>query len=200
MIPTAFCDLTVRGDLQKRMYANLNRLEEAHYQPDAVFKTSEQNGGWDGDTEGRTILALTLEAQAAHRTPKYLAEILARLPQKLNAGGYFGPVYPGGVFCEQQLASHGWVLRALCELYAWKGEARILALVRTIIHNLALPGAGYYARYPIQPEIRVGGGSFSGTHQNQVGEWLLSSDTGCVFIFLDGCRNLCPPIRRTGRR
>ena len=69
---------------QRRILANLNRLEESKYQPDNVFLSYEESNGWDGDTEGRTVLALTLDAQAAHRRPKYLEEIIRRLPEHLN--------------------------------------------------------------------------------------------------------------------
>jgi hypothetical protein len=184
--PIAFEDVRVQGELLTRLYANLNRLEETKYQPDHVFLTSEQSGNWDGDTEGRTILALVLDAQAAHRPARYLAEIMQRLTGKLNARGYFGIIYPDQVFCEQQMSGHGWTLRALCEVYAWQHDAAILGLIQRMLDNLVLPSTGFHREYPVAPTSRQGGGSHAGTVQAQVGHWILSSDTGCDFILLDG--------------
>jgi hypothetical protein len=185
-IPAAFADLRVTGELGHRLAANLNRLEESKYQPEHVFLSEAENGGWHGDTEGRTLLALALDGQAAGREPAYFAEILRRLPEHLNERGYFGPVYPAQVFSEQQLASHGWVLRALCETYAWRGEAQTLDQIARILSELVLPSAGFYADYPLDAQTRAGGGGFGGVIQNAAGHWLLSSDTCCNLILLDG--------------
>lgn len=72
----------------------------------------EQSWGWPGDTEGRTILALVLDAQLTGRAPKYLDEILRRMPSKMNERDYFGPIWTDAVN-EQQLSGMGWVLRYL---------------------------------------------------------------------------------------
>jgi hypothetical protein len=104
----------MQGTLERRICQNMQRLCEEKYQPDHVFLTMEQSGGWPGDTEGRTILALTLDAQALHTTSDNLKEILHRLPSHLNERGYMGPVYPDFIH-EQQLSGNGWMLRGLCE-------------------------------------------------------------------------------------
>jgi uncharacterized protein len=184
--PLPFVDIQVRGELLQRLYANLNRLEEARYQPEQVFVSIAESAGWDGDTEGRTILALTLAAQAAHRDPKYLPEIMRQLPAHLNAQGYLGTVHPDGVVVEQQLSGHGWLLRGLCEYYAWTGESAVLDEVERIVRALALPTRGRHRLYPLDPAQRVQTGSFAGTQQGRIGNWVVSSDTGCDFIFLDG--------------
>ena len=75
-----FDEITIGGELKTRIDKNMSRLEEEKYQPAHVFLTDEQSGGWPGDTEGRTILGLVLDAQANHRTPRYLEEILSQLP------------------------------------------------------------------------------------------------------------------------
>lgn len=180
-----FVNLTVGGELQERLQRNMNRMEEAKYRPDQVFVTMEQSGGWPGDLEGRTILALVLDARAAKRTPKHLDEILRRFPGKVNEKGYFGPVYPD-VVNEQQLSSHGWVLRGLCEHYLWTGSDDTLKAIHRVVDGLVLPTAGFHRRYPVDPAAREHGGSYSGTHAKRIGDWLVSSDIGCDFIFMDG--------------
>lgn len=176
----------VSGELQQRLNGNLNRLEEAKYQPDQVFLTLEQSGHWPGDTEGRTVLGLTLDAQALQRTPKYLDRILERFPAKMNGRGFFGEVPGEGTADEQQLSGHGWVLRGLCEYYTWKRDSRCLEWINQIIDRLVLPTRGLHANYPIDPAQRVHGGGVSGTIAHRLGPWLVSTDIGCDFIFLDG--------------
>jgi hypothetical protein len=70
-----------------------------------------------------------------------------------------------------------------------------LAQIRTIVRNLALPLRGKYAAYPIDPEMRTRAaapsnpGAVDGHLSGQHGDWVVSSDTGCAFIFLDGIAN-----------
>lgn len=179
--------LHIGGELEKRIHKNIDRLEEEKYRPKNVFLTEEQSGYWPADTEGRTLLAWVLEAQAAHRTPRYLDETLDRLPTHLNRKGYMGSIYPGKMN-EQQLSGHGWLLRALCEYYLWKKDERVMPAIQSIVDSLFLPGKGFYARYPIDPKKRVANvGEKSGNTLNDVVDgWMLSTDVGCVFIGMDG--------------
>ena len=178
--------LTPGSELLTRVERNFDRLEEAKYQPDNVFLTMEQSWGWPGDTEGRTILALVLDAQRTGRAPKHLDEILRRLPSKLNARGYFGPVWTDAVN-EQQLSGMGWVLRGLCAHYRWKRDPKTLTQIRTIADNLFLPAAEDFAAYPIDPKTRIRDvGGASGNTVNKVGRWELSTDVGCYMIGIDG--------------
>ena len=62
--PVPFGDVKISGELGTRLQKNFDRLEEEKYQPDHVFLTLEQSNNWPGDTEGRTVLALALDAQA----------------------------------------------------------------------------------------------------------------------------------------
>ena len=56
-----------------------------------------------------------------------------------------------------------------------------------IIKNLALPTKGFHKNYRIDPENRIKNtGEMTGTSQNLVNGWNLSSDVGCDFIFMDG--------------
>ena len=72
----SFENVKVGGELRDRLMRNFNRLEETKYQPDHVFLTEEESGYWPGDTEGRTILGLVMDARATGRTPLYLDEII----------------------------------------------------------------------------------------------------------------------------
>lgn len=182
----AFDEIKMGGELQTRLERNMSRLEEEKYQPDHVFLTEAQSGGWPGDTEGRTILGLVLDAQASHRAPRYLSEILDRIPAHLNAKGYMGPIY-GSDVNEQQLSGNGWMLRGLCEYYRWKKDKRVLSWLRSISDSLFVPAAASYSQYPIDPDNRKKDvGAESGSIQNTVNHWMLSSDIGCVFIGMDG--------------
>jgi hypothetical protein len=186
-VPVRFSEIITTGELGMRMNRNFNRLEEEKYQPDHVFLTNEESNWWPGDTEGRTVLALTLEAQALHRTPKYLDEIVRLFPEKMNKKGYFGDIYPDSIADEQQLSSHGWVLRGLCEYYEWKKDSSVLQMIEKVIQNLALPTSGMHLNYPLDPQMREVGGSYSGNRENKtINNWILSTDIGCDFIFLDG--------------
>lgn len=174
------------GDLRVRQHRNFHRLEEEKYQPDHVFQREKEAGNWPGDTEGRTVLALVLLAQATGRAPRYLDEILRRWPKETNERGYFGIIQPDGLISEQQLSGHGWVLRALSEYERWHPGGVARQLAQPILENLILPTAGHHRTYPLEPAARKPEGSFSGTHLGRVGQWLLSTDVGCDFICLDG--------------
>ena len=163
-------------------------LEEEKYKPQNVFLTNKQSHWWPGDTEGRTILGLTLLSQATHRDAKHIDEIISLIPGKVNSMGYFGDVAESGIADEQQLSSHGWVLRGLCEYYEWKKDAATLELIRNIIYNLAYPTMGLHGgKYPIDSDARSNEGSFIGERDSKlINNWILSTDIGCNFIFLDG--------------
>ena len=186
--PVQFSTIEVRGDLHNRISINFNRLEEEKYQPDNIFLTNEQSNWWPGDSEGRTVLGLTLDAQASKNTPKYLKEIISRFPEHMNRKGYFGDVPPDSILDEQQLSSNGWVLRGLCEYYLWKHDNNVLTMINQMVDSLVLPTHGrHLTKYPIDPKKRSHGGGYSGSrYANPINNWVLSSDIGCDFIFLDG--------------
>lgn len=184
--PAPFGTTVLTGELSQRVQRNMQRLEEEKYQPQNVFLTEEQSLDWPGDTEGRTILALTLDAQASHRTPRYLQEIIDLIPSHLNAQGYMGTPHPG-VAHEQQLSGNGWMLRALCEYYRWTGDERVRRVISSIARNLFLPLTNKFAAYPIRPQDRVQGqGAESGSIVATQDGWMLSTDVGCVFIGMEG--------------
>lgn len=181
-----FKDVSMEGELQQRLARNFDRLEEDKYQPQNVFLTEKQSGDWPGDTEGRTILGLVLDAQATHREPQFLSEIIRLIPAHLNEQGYMGTIHPG-IAHEQQLSGNGWMLRGLCEYYLWKRDPKVLDIIRSTARNLFLPLTDHFAHYPIDPTQRKKDiGKESGNIAATIGKWQLSTDIGCVFIGLDG--------------
>ncbi|MBQ6254782.1 MAG: glycoside hydrolase family 127 protein [Bacteroidales bacterium] len=171
-------------DLLARLHRNFDRMETEHYQPGNVFLTEEESGGWSGDTEGRTILALIMDARSTGRQPRYLDSILDRLPKKLNERGYLGPDFFPNV-SEQQLGGNCWLLNALSEHYLWKGDSTSLALLRSVAEGLYVPAKEYFARYPIDPSLRDTGGA-AGTILATHDGWMLSSDVGAGLACLHG--------------
>jgi hypothetical protein len=132
--PLPLSQVAVRGELFTRITKNYARLEETRYQPRFVFLTDLESADWPGDTEGRAMVGLIMNAQTSHREPLYLEEILRLLPQHLNSKGYMGSICPEGVMDEQQLAGNGWVMRALCEYYEWKKIGRASCRERVCLY------------------------------------------------------------------
>ena len=95
LAPAGFENVTVGGELGGRLSRNFDRMETELYQPEQVYWTEQESGGWPGDKEGRTILALVLDGRASHREPKYLGELIRLLPEHLNAKGYLGSIHEG---------------------------------------------------------------------------------------------------------
>lgn len=186
--PLGWENIHADGELKVRALKNFDRLETDIYTPAKVFPEKHEtiSADWPGDYEGRIILALTLQARATHRTPRYLDELIRLLPQKVNAKGYLGPVMADSII-EQQLSGHGWLLRALYEYYDWKKSPAVKTHIADIINNLALPTRGFHKTYPIYPSQRNNqiGGAIGSTLES-VGRWKLSTDIGCDFIFMDG--------------
>ena len=183
--PAGLENVAVGGELAERISRNFDRMESPLYQPEQLFWSEEESGGWPADKEGRTILALVMDARASGRQPVYLDTIMAMLPQHLNERGYMGTIHQD--VDEQQLSGHGWLLRGLCEYHEWTGDTAALDIAKGIAHNLFVPITGRVADYPITVDKRIGGvGDMSGSTQNTVDGWRLSSDIGCVFIGMEG--------------
>lgn len=182
----SFEAISVTDELQLRVLRNFDRLEEERYQPENVFLTEEESNYWPGDTEGRTILGLVLNARASQREPLYLGGIIKKLPNHLNELGYMGTIYKDKMN-EQQLSGNGWLLRGLCEYYAWKKDKTVLPIISSIANNLFVKGKGYYIRYPIERgETYKKKGGESGNIDSTINNWMLSTDVGCVFIGMEG--------------
>ncbi|MGN1410669.1 MAG: hypothetical protein ACI4XJ_10925 [Eubacteriales bacterium] len=172
-----------RGDLAARAGLLAARLEKKEYRPDTVKKG---DANWPGDWEGRTILALVRIAETTKKEPAYLDDIVDGVLSVLNERGYLGPIYEDGVANEQQLSGHSWLLRGLCAYYAYSHRSDIYDAALKIGQNLFLPLTETYKSYPILPEERVYAGDMGGSIAKTVGKWLISTDTGCAYIPLDG--------------
>lgn len=172
-----------RGDLAARAGLLAARLEKKEYRPDTV-KKGDVN--WPGDWEGRTILALVRIAETTKKEPAYLDDIIDGVLSVLNERGYLGLIYEDGIANEQQLSGHSWLLRGLCAYYKYSHRSDIYDAALKIGQNLFLPLTETYKSYPILPEERVYAGDMGGSIAKTVGKWLISTDTGCAYIPLDG--------------
>ncbi|HAX97241.1 MAG TPA: hypothetical protein DCY35_12105 [Prolixibacteraceae bacterium] len=178
-------DIYTGGDLGRRAQLNFDRLETEEYRPDKVFRDTRYS--WPGDWEGRTILGLVLLAQATHLEPKYLEEIMQKLPEKLNENGYMGRVLEEGIFDEQQMSGNSWLLRALIEYYLWKKDDRLFHIIKEMVDHLIKPLKRFVDGYPSRREERIFDGEAMGhLADKRVRNWYISSDIGCLFIMLDG--------------
>lgn len=188
LLPIAYSDIYIQGELLSRAMRNYDRLESDLYWPENDFapKGRNPNAASPGDKEGRIILGLTLQAQATHRRPVYLSQIVELMPKYVNPKGYLGPILKGKID-EQQLSGHGFLLRGLCEYYIWKKDPEVKRHILNITNHLALPVKDAFLYYPVDPKSRIQNvGEVAGTIQNTVGEWMLSSDIGCYLLLLDG--------------
>lgn len=191
------------SDLAVRTQQNDKRLQDPIYRPPLVFRQTNWQS-WPGDFEGRALLGTTLLARSTGDVPAYLPTMPAAYRPQLNDDGYFGPPLDRAAINEQQLSGHGWYLRALCESYAWTRDPATLAQISRIVHNLALPLRGAYTMYPIDPALRASTtapanpGAIDGHLGAHHGDWVVSSDTGCAFIFLDGLTQAWVTLRATG--
>lgn len=191
MKPISLNQITLYGELAMRANLNFARLETAKYWPETIFEMDQH--AWPADWEGRTMLALTMHAQTTKREPAFLNDILDRLPQRLNAKGYIGPVHPDGVTHEQTMAGHSWMLRALVEYVQWKKKtepgqaAKAMTILKSIINGLYLPQTENYRSYPVDEENRYEDPRWILSHkQSKTKTHAGTSDCGCAFIALDG--------------
>ena len=201
--PVSFGDIKAGGDLAHRTSQNFTRLQSALYRPPQLFN-GQNVRSWPGDFEGRALLAITLMSRTTGQEPDYFPAMVAEYRDHLNPQGYFGPALDLRAINEQQLSGHGWYLRGLCEYYEWKRDPQTLAQIRAVVHNLALPLCGSYAKYPIDPALRTRAvaatnpGAVDGQLNGQHGDWAVSSDTGCAFIFLDGLAHAWVVLKAAG--
>lgn len=174
----------IYGELKERILLNMARLSAPCYRPSAIY--TEDKAGWPGDWEGRTLLALVSHLVATGVEPAYLKQIAEEIPSHFNKLGYLCKIQPSGIFDEQQLSGHNWLIRGYMEYYLKTGEEKFLEIVSKIVKNLYLPLIGWYHTYPLDPEKRAAVGEAAGTVQGAIDHWFVSSDVGCAFMCLDG--------------
>lgn len=168
-------------ELYERIKLNHKRMSEPFYDIDNVF--ADINAKWPGDKEGRALLAFVSLVNAGMEKIPCMELMIKKLPEMLNSKGYLGPIKKE--FFEQQLSGHSWLLRGLCEYYEKYGKAEILEIINGIAENLYLPLSGKICDYPILRNEENNGGVDGHTAETTDG-WLLSTDTCCAFMSIDG--------------
>ena len=177
----------VYGQLKDRTERNRERLSAPEYCAPEIFG---QGGGWSGDWQGRTILALASlykTEQDEDRKENILMQldgILNALDGQTNEDGYFGELFDGDAVNEQQLSGNSWFLRGLCAIYEIRKDVSVYDRLLRISERYLSRLSQAYLRYPT---VKREEGGVGGHLQSTVGDgWLLSSDVGCAFILLDG--------------
>lgn len=182
--PARFATVLPDDRTDPRIAASLRRLQAADYDAEPVLRDGA-TGAWPGDYPGRLILALSRLASVTGQEPRQLRQLVDGLPATLNARGHLGPVHRAAVD-EQQIAGHGWLVSGLLAHHGVTGEDRSRVLALDIVHQLLLPAAAQAPDYPRRRPGDDSQGRASGNVVGRDGRWLLSSDTYCVFIALEG--------------
>jgi hypothetical protein len=166
-----------------RLAASWRRLQAADYDVAPVLADGV-DGEWPGDLPGRLILGLSRLAAVTGRAPRQLQDLVHTLPGRLNSAGHLGPVHHDATD-EQQLAGHGWLVSGLLAHHRLTGENASRELALGMVEGLFLPAARRLPGYPKRQPGDSGDGGASGTVVGRRGDWLLSTDTYCVFIALE---------------
>ena len=170
-------------ELETRIMLNFKRLSGGDYfQFDKIF--SPETYTWYGDKEGRALLAFVTHQRMSGRIIPCMTQMMAEMPHRFNADGYFGPIF-GDKIHEQQLSGHSWLLRGLCEYYELTEDKGCLQMIHNISENLYLTKRHKFHSYPIERE-QENTGDVSGWDMAVIDEWILSSDIGCAFMSIDG--------------
>lgn len=181
-------NIRISGEFYARTLKNYSRLHDLWYRPGIIGRPPACSEGWPGDWDGRTILALAMHADALHTTPAFLDDIVLDIRGRCNERGYIGPVVKETAINEQVYPSHSWLLRGLIEYYRLTDHKWVLDWIGELLDNLFLPLLPHLAYYPRTKAERAAekDGEAVGAIDARHGEWLLSSDIGCVLIALDG--------------
>ena len=168
-------------ELNERIALNYSRLCDGYYSFPGVFVPT---GEWPGDKEGRALLAFVSHYRMTGQTHPCMEKMLSVLGEYTDEN-YCFPAPVSGVIYEQQLSGHSWLLRGLCEHYLAFGDSFSLEAVKKIVKALYLPLRGKIASYRVIVDDDVEG-AVSGFYAGQIGDWVLSTDTGCAFMCIDG--------------
>ncbi len=169
------------NEINERIKLNHKRLCEPFYDIDNVF--AAEDARWPGDKEGRALLAFVSLASCGEEKIPCMELMMKKLPSFLNSKGYLGPVKDE--FFEQQLSGHSWLLRGLCEYYKKYNSTFALETAIRITQELYFPLKGKISAYPVLRKDFSDGGVDGHTAQSCDG-WLLSTDTCCAFMSIDG--------------
>ncbi len=168
-------------DIARNTELHFRRLHEAPYDHEHVFLG---NKGWQGDREGRALLAFLCHYHISGRKIPCMEQMLRDLPERTNTCLFFGDVPDEGSVNEQQLSGHNWYMRALTDCVQTFPNDFALRALRSTFERLYLPALPLYDVYPLERSSAGGGvdGSILGAAQG----WQLSSDVGCAFMCVDG--------------
>jgi len=186
MKPLKHSQLTFDGEIYERTTLLCRQLETDAYIPkDEGGVFDPPTSDWPGDWLGRTILAQVMIGRVLGELSDTVTEIIEALPNHLNELGYIGEILPDAISDEQQISGHSWLLRGLCEYYTETQNGTVPPIIEKIVKNLYLSASDNFKNYPLDLQRKNEGG-VSGTINDVCGKWRLSTDTGCIFIALDG--------------
>ena len=178
--------ISPRGELEKRLLKSSERMHTEYYDKKHFIQDNEYS--WPGDFEGRTLLALACLARAL-KTDEGLDELLSLAAENVNEDMYFGKLFDGKIVNEQQLSGNSWYLRALAEIWEVNKSEFALESIRKISDRFLARLIPFYEAYPASGACRKDknkGEAIGALYAKPVNGWLLSTDTGCAFIALDG--------------
>ncbi len=184
--PFPATSLDVQAELLNRLQAHMDKMEEPMYWPARLFEVSDSTGYYGG-IEGRVLLAWVLDGHLLRRNPVYAEPLLARMQERINAQGYFGPVISGGPLDERQVAGNASLLRGLSAFHGFTflEPSRALAdkNIRSIVQGLFL---AHREAFLSQPGKAPG--------------WRPAPDSGVVYECLDGLTSAYAITRDTALR
>ena len=169
--------------MEDNIRKSFQRLSSELYHTRNIFRPADYD--WPGDWEGRALLAFCRLYSITGQKIPAMDEMMALLPQRTNAGGWFGSMFEGSAVDEQQLSGHSWYLRGLVAYSELFPQSEAMEYAKRTVYGLFLPALQQYADYPVERSSSKNGG-VSGNLQGKIGNWILSTDVGCAFIALDG--------------
>lgn len=167
-------------ELNERLELSYRRMCEPFYDIDNVF--ADENAAWPGDKEGRALLAFVCLHNAGMPDVPCMEKLIDKLPGMMNEKGYLGKITDE--FFEQQLSGHSWLLRGLCEYFELTQKQDIMPVIEHIVENLYMPLYDKIKAYPLARKTATGG--VDGHTSEKTDGWLLSTDTCCAFMSIDG--------------
>lgn len=176
--------LELNGDLKSRLELCSKRMDFDDYSPSHIFQSESYE--WYGDWEGRTLLALECLYDFTNKPGKYFNKIKEQISKNTNDKGFFGPDIDTKRINEQQFAGNSWYLRFLCNAYEKDKSEETLSEIKRVTENLYLNNSPMISKYVYVPELFDNKNYSAGCLVESNGDWILSSDSGCIFISLDG--------------
>lgn len=179
-----FTYVELNGELKARIDSCSNRMELSDYSVSNIFQPISYE--WYGDWEGRTLLAMQCLFDFTGNQGKNFKEIKEEISNHINNKGFFGPEINSTNINEQQFAGNSWYLRYLCNSYESNKSKKRYDEICNLTNNLYLNHFKEISGYYYNPKLFENENYAAGCLVEKNGEWNLSSDSGCLFIALDG--------------